>query len=386
MWSASQTLMRRRLRIAFVLDSGGSARAGGLVSGDRIIHLLRKDHDVVSVGLHGDVALEPLYLPIGQDLVTANSFSFARPDTDLLCQAFDGADVVHVQLPFFLGFRAIALAKELRLPVVTAHHVQPENLFGSLALFSPWLARVVGRPFVARALNRLMTHTFYNRASAIICPSQLALDELLTAGLTTPAEVISNGAPAQFAPLAARPQGPFTVLTVGRLVPEKHHALVLEAVGLAKHGAQMRLVIAGKGPMQAKLEQLAKSSPARVELGFKSDEELLRLYQTADLYVHASEAELEGMAALEAMRCGCPMVTSDSRTNATRQFALDAAHVFPNGDVQALADKLDECFEHPERQATERAKTLAAVRGYGLEHTVAAYQRVYQHVAAMHHS
>ena len=375
----------RRLRIAFVLDSGGTARAGGLVAGDRIIHLLRKDHDVVSVGVNGDIALEPLLLPIAGDLVAANSFSFARPDTDLLYRAFEGADVVHVQLPFFLGFRAIAVAKELGVPVVTAHHVQPENVFGSLSLLSPWLAKAIGRPVVARALNRLVTQTFYNRAAAIICPSQLALDELLTAGLTTPAVVISNGAPAQFAPLSPRPQGPFTVLTVGRLVPEKRHDLVVEAVGRAKHAAELRLVIAGKGPMQEKLERLARASPARVELGFKSDEELLRLYQTADLYVHASEAELEGMAVLEAMRCGCPMVTSDSRTNAAKQFALDDAHLFPTGDVQALADKLDDCFEHPERQASERAKTLAAVEGYGLEHTVAAYEGVYQRVASRAH-
>lgn len=354
------------------------------MSGERIIGELRKDLDVVSVGLNGDIALEPLFLPVAKELVAANSFTFARPDTDLLYRAFDGVDVVHVQLPFFLGFEAIALAQELRLPVVTAHHVQPENVFGSLSLLSPKLAKAIGTPCVARAINWVMTQTFYNRASAIICPSQLALQELLNAGLTTPAQVISNGAPPRFAPLSSRPRGPFTLLTVGRLVPEKRHDLVLEAVRRSKHGAEVRLVIAGKGPMQGRLEQLAQQSPAQVELGFKSDEDLLHLYQTADLYVHASEAELEGMAVLEAMRCGCPAVTSDSRTSATRQFALDEGHVFPGGDAQALANLIDDWFEHPEGLARERARTLEAVQGYGLEHTVAAYENLYERVAAQH--
>ena len=227
-----------------------------------------------------------------------------------------------------------------------------------------------------------MTKTFYNRATALICPSQFSLDELRASGLTTPAEIISNGAPAQFAPLVLRPAGPFTVLTVGRLVPEKRHDLVIEAVRRSKHAASLRLVIAGQGPLRAKLEAQARDLPGEVEFGFKSDDELLRLYQTADLYVHPSEVELEGMAVLEAMRCGCPAVTSDSGMSAAKQFALDEAHVFRTGDVQALSARLDDWFENPARLAQKRVKTLAAVKDYGLENTVAAYERLYERVVS----
>jgi glycosyltransferase involved in cell wall biosynthesis len=102
-------------------------------------------------------------------------------------------------------------------------------------------------------------------------------------------------------PLPSRPPGPFTVLSVGRLVPEKRHDVVLEGVRRSKHASELRVVIVGKGPMRPALEQQAQGHPARVEIGYQPDEELLRLYQTADLYVHASEVELEGLAALEAM-------------------------------------------------------------------------------------
>ena len=171
------------------------------------------------------------------------------------------------------------------------------------------------------------------------------------------------------------------MLTVGRLVPEKRHDLVVEAVRRSKYASQLRLVIAGKGPLRQKLEQQASSLPSRVEFGFPSDEDLLKLYQTADLYVHASEVELEGMAVLEAMRCGCPALTADSSKSATKQFALDDAHMFPHGDVQALANKLDEWFEHRERLPRVREMTLAAVKDYGIEHTVAAYEQLYERVA-----
>lgn len=326
--------------------------------------------------------LPALSLPFGDEVAASNSFIFARPDIDLMFRAFDVADVVHVQLPFFLGYRALALAEELRVPVVAGHHVQPENVLRGLSLVAPRLAGTLGSPIIARALNRVMTQTFYNRATALICPSQFSLDELRASGLTRPAEIISNGAPAQFAPLSSRPPGPFTVLTVGRLVPEKRHDLVIEAVRRSKYAASLRLVIAGRGPLRERLEAQARGLPGGVEFGFKSDDELLRLYQTADLYVHASEVELEGMAVLEAMRCGCPAVTSDSGSSATKQFALDAAHVFRTGDVQALTARLDDWFENPARLAQRRQKTLTAVKDYGLENTVAAYQRLYERVAS----
>ena len=378
----SLEFMTRRLKIAFVVDSARSKRAGGLVAAERIIDALRQHHDVTSVGLGGDIPLEQIQVPLAQGLIDANSFAFAKPDDDLLGQALDGVDVVHLQLPFFLGFRALAMAQALQLPTVAAHHVQPENVLRNLALVMPRFVKTMNRPSVISGLNRVVTQTFFNRASAIICPSQLALDELHHAGLTTPAFIISNGAPPQFTPLPSRPRAQFTVLTVGRLVPEKRQDLVMEAVRRSKHASGIRLVIAGRGPLHDRLEELAKDHPSRVELGFQSDEELLRLYQTADLYVHPSEVELEGMAVLEAMRCGCPAVLSDSPSSAAKQFSLGASHVFPNGDVQALADRIDEWFENPQRLEAARQKTLAAVKNYGLDHTIEAYEELYDRVAS----
>lgn len=381
---ARTPLVGRRLKIAFVVDSANSQRAGGLVAAERVIEALREHHDVTSIGLGGDVALEPLRFPVGQELIDANSFSFARPDDELLGRAIEGVDVVHLQLPFFLGYRALSIAQALKVPAVAAHHVQPENLCRNIALVLPRLKKALEDPGLMRAINRLLTRTFYNRTDALICPSTLALDELRAAGLRVPAVVISNGAPARFAPLPARPPGPFTVLTVGRLVPEKRQDVVLEAARRSKHAGELRVVIAGRGPLHDELEALAKNHPSHVELGFKTDEELLRLYQTADLYVHPSEVELEGMAVLEAMRCGCPSLTSDSPSSATKQFALGAEHLFPQGDAQALANRLDAWFEHPQWLAPAREKTLAAVKDYGLDHTLAAYEQLYERVAAQH--
>jgi len=369
-----------RLKIAYVLDSAGAARAGGLVSGDRIIEGLREHNDVVSIGLNGDVALPRLTLPFVDDLVRANSFAFARPDTQRMREVIARSDVVHVQLPFFLGFRAIALARALRVPVVTAHHVQPENVLAQAGLRWPRLARLIGGPRTYRLMNRLMVASFHRRADLVICPSRLAQAELERAGLRVPTTVISNGAPELFGPIPLRTRDKFTVLSVGRLVPEKRHDVIIEAVRRSKHARDLRLVIAGKGPLMGRLEQLAADHPAEVRLGFVSDEEHLSLCQNADLYVHASEVELEGMAALEAMRCGCPALLADAPASATRQFALDETHLFPPGDAGALARLIDDRFEHPAELERQRRRTLDFVKDYGIGSIIAAYERTYAQV------
>jgi glycosyltransferase involved in cell wall biosynthesis len=367
----------RRLRILFALDSAGDARAGGLVSGDRVITRLREHHDVISAGVHGDLVLDELKLPLVDHLVKMNSFIFAKPDRKKLREAISRCDVVHVQLPFFLGFACMRIAKQLGVPVVAAHHVQPENALASLALGAPWLGWLVNRPFMFRWMNALMVRAFYNRADLVICPSALARDELLRAGLKRPTEIISNGAPERFRPAPRRERGPFTVLSVGRLMPEKRHDVIIEAARRSRHARDLRVVIAGKGPQELKLRALTVGHPSRVELGFVDDDRLLELYQTADLYVHASEVELEGMAPLEAMRCGCPSLIASSPASATRQFALSEAHLFEPGNASALAERIDAWFENRDILEELRVKTLAAVKPYSMAETVAAYERVY---------
>ena len=72
----------------------------------------------------------------------------------------------------------------------------------------------------------------------------------------------------------------------------------------------------------------------------------------ADLYVHTSDAEIEAMSCMEAFACGLVPVIADSPRSATPQFALDERSLFPAGDTDALAERIDWWIEHPaERQA-----------------------------------
>ena len=91
------------------------------------------------------------------------------------------------------------------------------------------------------------------------------------------------------------------LLAVGALVPYKRYE---EAIAAARHAGR-RLVIVGGGPEEQRLRALADSSVQL--LVNRSAEELRSLYRTCAYYVQPGEEDF-GIAAVEALACGAPVV------------------------------------------------------------------------------
>ena len=368
-----------RLRIAYVVDVFDDNGTGGVRSARRFVDELAKQNDVrvVTSGAPqpNHIILPNFTLPFVRRLMEENGFRFAWPRRAPIEAALREADVVHIQLPFLLGFRALWLARRLGVPVVAAHHIQPENVLYNLRLPKRW----------AGVINRFLVRRFYNRCAAVVCPSPFAESELKRAGLLVPGVIISNGLVPHYRP-ADRPRPPrrpddeFTLLMVGRLAREKRHDVVLEAVAQARHHPRVRLIITGRGPLRENIIRQGNLLPRPPEVRFVSDDELLDLYQTADLMVHASEVELEGMSVLEAMGCGLPVLVSDAPTSATRQFALDERFLFRSGDSRHLAERLDYWIEHPGELHAARSLYLERVKPYTLADSIQRLEATYEDV------
>ncbi len=294
-----------RLRIAFVADTLHSHAGGGTLSGEYMVERLRRDHDVVTVASDGEEALPSFQLPLRA--MKEMGFVMARPVPGIIARAFAKVDVVHLQFPFWLSFAALGEARRLGLPVVAAFHFQPENALYSVGIHSAWLNDTVYRVLIKR---------FYDRADAVLCPTAFAAQKLHDHGLRTRTAVISNGVPPDVAQAMAAsaprkdpsPTGPFSILAVGRFAAEKRQDVIIDAVRQSRHRDRIRLVLSGWGPMEDELKRLASLLPKGADIGFLSREKLIDAYRTADLFVHASEVELEGMSVLEAMSAGLPVL------------------------------------------------------------------------------
>ena len=271
--------------------------------------------------------------------------------------SLQGLDLVHMQFPFFLGAKVCREAKKLGIPLICSFHVQPENLLRNLGLKSPLLSRLLYKIFI---------WGLYRHADLVLTPSEFAAQQLRDHGLRQPIEVLSNGVPEKFFELQKCPHGSekFSILSVGRMAPEKHQELIFQAVTRSKHKNNIQLRLIGTGPLEEKLRTLADSMDIHVELGTATDDELSSAYASADLFVHAGEVELEGMSVLEAMAAGNAVLVSDSDNSASVEFVRDKNALFSSLSASDLAMKIDYWIESDQerRRAGEANRQVAKAR------------------------
>lgn len=365
------------LSIGFVSDMIHSGIGGGVTAGERFVERMRKDHNVVVIGADADsVRLPVLRLPI--PAMKKSGFTMARPTAHLLEEAIASVDVVHLQLPFWLSFAALTEARAQGKPVVAAFHVQPENGFFNVGIHWQGLFDATYRYWVKH---------LYNRADVVICPTPFAERKLRSYGLTVPTVVVTNGLPSDISTAGPRiigsdfGPGKFSIVTAGRLAAEKHQDVIIEAVARSRYKDDIVLTLAGHGPTKTALENQARVLGVNARVSYLSREDLLATMRGADLFVHASEVELEGIAVLEAMGSGAPVLVAEGRESAASDFALNDWFRFPTGDSAVLTARIDTLLADPAwRKSAGEAYALKA-RDYDFEASARKLMSVYESLA-----
>ena len=280
----------------------------------------------------------------------------AKPDRETLERAIVGADVVHIALPFRTGRAARDIAEENGIPVTSAFHCQPENITSHLG------RGVMNMKFVSDGIYRHFYKKFYREIGFVHCPSEMIRKELVGHGYGMDLRVISNGVEDAFFDGDDRPPrgGTVNILFTGRLVREKRHDLLIDAVAESRHESEIQLYFAGTGPLRRKLEKRAEKLSNPPVFGFYPQSELISLMKEMTFYVHPSDVEIEAISCLEAISCGLVPIISDSPRSATNAFALSGHNLFRAGDARSLAEKIDFMIEHPE----ERNALREQYRGY----------------------
>jgi glycosyltransferase involved in cell wall biosynthesis len=229
-------------------------------------------------------------------------------------------------LDFAAGLRLRNLLSRAPYDIVHFHTSRAH----SMAPFARGHARalVVTRRMDFRP-NRLFAPYLYNRAvDAVAAISRKVADALGEAGVTRDhLRIIPSGVDCEhFHPAspsereAARnrlgiARDVFLVGAVGMLEERKGHRYLLEAIAMAnrERGAESRIkcAIAGDGTMRAELADLAQQSGIANDtlfLGMIGD--VRQLLDALDLFVFPSLQEGLGVALLEAMACGLPIIAS----------------------------------------------------------------------------
>lgn len=156
-----------------------------------------------------------------------------------------------------------------------------------------------------------------------------------------------------------QPGCPPVVLAVGRLHPVKDFPTLLRAFARLENHAGLRLVILGEGGERAALENLAAELgiAERVSLpGWKRNP--FALMRRARLFVVSSRAESLCNVLIEAMACGCPVISTVGGNMNGPQEILENGKwggLAPVGDDGALAAAMNKALQTvPDREALQR--------------------------------
>ena len=332
--------------IVFVVDNFSSKTDGTNISAQRFREqLINLGHEVrvLALGVEGEgmFGLKEHYIPIVTPVAKKSNMRFAKFDKQIVKRALDGADVVHLFFPFKLQRKTYKLSKKMGIPVTAAFHCQPENISYNIGL------KKFG--FVNKILYKMFKSWLYKRVDSIHCPSKFLANELEKNKYKAKLHIISNGVSDSFVPTATeviRDDNMINILMVGRLAAEKRQDLIIKAVGMSKYKERIQIYFAGKGPKEKSYKKLGNSLPNKPIFQFLSQIELIDRLHKTDIYIHASDIEIEGISCIEAISTGAVAIISNSKKSATPQFALSDKSLFNAGDAKDLKEKMDYLIEH----------------------------------------
>jgi teichuronic acid biosynthesis glycosyltransferase TuaC len=276
--------------------------------------------------------------------------------------------------PWLLALGALPAVRQLvreegDFDVLDSHYLYPDGVAASL------IARWLGKPFTMtargtdvtlvprHALPRRMILSAAKAASQIVTVCEALRRDLVALGVDEERVIaLLNGVDlAKFRPLereACRSALGFegrTLLSVGLLIERKGHDL---AIGALRELPDTRLVIAGSGPLEGALKQLAAGAGVADRVRFAgpvAHGDLALYYSAADALVLASSREGLANVLLESIACGNPVVATD--VNGTAEVVRDPAAgvLVRERSASGIAAAVRELFSrYPDRAATRR--------------------------------
>jgi glycosyltransferase involved in cell wall biosynthesis len=245
--------------------------------------------------------------------------------------------------------------------------------------------------FIAKLLHWLISRA-YNSAQAVIAISRGVAEDLMTVTGIAEERVFQIYNPLDLE-LVARlsretvhhpwlsTDAPPVVLAVGKLKLQKDYPTLVRAFARVQANRKMHLVILGEGEERARIERLTK------ELGIENDvympgfvENPFAWMVRASVFVLASAWEGFSNVLLEALACGCTVVSTDCPSG-PREILADGkfGYLVPVGNDAALADAILAALSAP----SQREHSIARATEFSFDVAIERYLAVLRGVCAL---
>lgn len=173
------------------------------------------------------------------------------------------------------------------------------------------------------------------------------------------------------------------ILYVGNVEMRKNVSTLIKSFHLIKNqGFKHKLIIIGSGKYGfSKILSLVKRLNLLNEvifMGYVPDEDLVKFYNTAEVFVFPSYYEGFGLPPLEAMACGCPVISSNS--SSLPEIVGDAGILVDPKDYLNLASKISQILTCDGIREDLIERGLKRVKLFSWEKTATETWNVYEDV------
>lgn len=174
------------------------------------------------------------------------------------------------------------------------------------------------------------------------------------------------------------PKDAFIVLSVGELNKNKNHEVVIKAIAKIDN-PKIHYVICGEGQLDGYLKSLRKELCIENQvhlLGFRKD--IPEICKCSDLFAFPSIREGLGMAALEAMSCGLPIVTSNVHGIVDYSIDGETGYNCCPLDVDCFSKHIRSLCNDPEKRNRMGKNNIDAVKVYEINDVVNKIIKLYE--------
>lgn len=266
--------------------------------------------------------------------------------------------------------RDILQAQGIRIPVVTTLHGTDITLLGREPAFEPVISHAI------------------NRSDAVTAVSEsLRKDTLELFGVERAIQVVNNFICTQHFERAAdeafrksiAPNGEPIITHISNFRPVKRVQDVLETFIRIHKAIPAKLLLVGDGPERSRIEKMAMDQGVGDDIicigKIKNPVEPLLI---SDLFLLPSETESFGLAALEALAAGVPVVASDSGGIPEVVDHGKSGFLAPVGDVQQMAKYALQLLKNPEQMAKAKKMAKARASDFRIQKILPEYEGIYQ--------
>ncbi len=276
---------------------------------------------------HGVSLAKPFYTRGRRSVIQPFSFAYRLVkelrygDHDLIdCQNF----------PYIPSFAARWAARRTPL-IITWHEVWGDYWYQYLGSVG-----IIGKFIETRAISL---------ADEMIAVSPMTVHALREQGSPEDIACIPNGIDTRAIEMIEPSGRRSDIIFTGRLIKEKHPDLILKAMAiLREERPDLEAVFIGDGPERERLLEETKRLGLEDNVSFTgflpSWEAVIGMMKSSSVFVLPSTREGFGIAALEAMGCGLPVVTVDHPQNAVKDLIRGGSGISARLDPGALAEAI----------------------------------------------